>query len=303
MMGTLRRPVLALVLTAVTAASACVSSTPPDDGPAPGGYDGFRDPRPVTILGYDGHAMEPFLSRDGRLLFFNNRNHPQDQTDLHVAAFRDSLTFEYLGPLVGANSPALDGVPTMDGAATFYFVTTRSYAETLATIYRGVYADGGVTGVEIVPGISLGRPGMVNFDVEVSADGNTLFFADGRYSSDGRLLAADLALAQRDGEGFVRLTEGAALLAEVNTDALEYAAAISPDGLELLFTRLPEFTATAEPHLYRTTRGAAGAPFGPPRLVSAAQGFVEAATFSPDGNAIYYHRRDGDRFVLYRLTR
>src|ERR671926_14237 len=42
--------------------------------PAPAQYHGFGTPQRVTIRGYDGEAMEPFITRDGRYLFFNNRN-------------------------------------------------------------------------------------------------------------------------------------------------------------------------------------------------------------------------------------
>ena len=40
-----------------------------------------------------------------------------------------------------------------------------------------------------------------------------------------------------------------------------------------------------------------------PELVAAIRGFVEAPTFSPDERALYYHRKDGDRFVLFRVAR
>lgn len=39
----------------------------------------------VAIAGYDGIAMEPFVSRDGRFLLFNNSNDPGTDTDLHFA--------------------------------------------------------------------------------------------------------------------------------------------------------------------------------------------------------------------------
>lgn len=45
----------------------------------------FANPQPVALLGYDGDAMEPFLSRDGRYLLFNNRNDPSVNTNLHFA--------------------------------------------------------------------------------------------------------------------------------------------------------------------------------------------------------------------------
>ncbi|MFQ6087920.1 MAG: hypothetical protein ACE5K0_03340 [Candidatus Methanofastidiosia archaeon] len=32
----------------------------------------FKNPQKVEIIGYDGDALEPFISRDGQYLFFNN---------------------------------------------------------------------------------------------------------------------------------------------------------------------------------------------------------------------------------------
>src|SRR5918911_4706579 len=70
--------------------------------PAPD-YHGFRSPQRVVIRGYSGEAMEPFISRDGRYLFFNNRNDAPD-TNLHYAERMDDVTFDYRGELKGANS-------------------------------------------------------------------------------------------------------------------------------------------------------------------------------------------------------
>jgi hypothetical protein len=44
--------------------------------------DAFANPEPVAIIGYQGHAMEPFISRDARYLLFNNLNEPSENTDL-----------------------------------------------------------------------------------------------------------------------------------------------------------------------------------------------------------------------------
>lgn len=38
--------------------------------------DLFIDPQPVTIEGYDGVAMEPFISPDGRELYFTRASFP-----------------------------------------------------------------------------------------------------------------------------------------------------------------------------------------------------------------------------------
>jgi hypothetical protein len=54
-------------------------------------------PERVTIRGYKGEAMEPFITRDGRYLFFNNLNDPAVNTNLYYAERVDDLTFEFRG--------------------------------------------------------------------------------------------------------------------------------------------------------------------------------------------------------------
>jgi Tol biopolymer transport system component len=259
----------------------------------------YAHPQRVTIHGYTGHAMEPFVSRDGRYLFFNNLNDPSVNTDIHYAERIDDLNFGYRGPLQGVNTPALEGVPTMDRDGTFYFVSTRSYEQTLSTVYRGRFADARLSGVELVPQLSIRRPGNVNFDVEVSPDGATLYSVEGRFSGGPVPQSADRFIATRRGDGFARAANSDALLRNVNTDALEYAACIAADGRTLLFTRLVE----GSPAIYVSHRTDATAPFEKPKKLSAAEGFVEAPALSPDERSLYYHKRDGALFVIYRLTR
>lgn len=147
--------------------------------PSLGPYFQFSEPQGVTIRGYDGDAMEPFLTRDGRYLLFNNSSAPGSDTNLHYAERADDLTFDYRGEIAGINPAALDAVPAVDGGDGIYFVSTRSYEQTLSTIYRGKFRSGTVTNVELVSGVSRQVPGAVNFDVDVSADGSTLYFVDG----------------------------------------------------------------------------------------------------------------------------
>jgi Tol biopolymer transport system component len=179
------------------------------------------------------------------------------------------------------------------------FVSTRSYKETLSTIYRGRFSKGALTGVKIVEGISEKAPGRVNFDVEVSADGRTLYFVDGVFSGKPTPDKADIAIAIRDDAGFRRLPGSAELLKNVNTGALEYAACVSPDELELFFTRVGK----DGPAIYRSTRKNVTQPFDSPVRVASIRGFVEAPALSPDGRSLYYHLKEGERFVIYRVTR
>jgi hypothetical protein len=177
----------------VVACGAPPSAPPPAKGLPE--YRAFGAPQRVTIRGYDDDAMEPFITKDGRYLLFNNRNDPRVDTKLLFAERADDLTFDYRGEIQGANSKSLEAVPSLDRSGNLYFVSTRSYDETLATIYRARFADGRVTGVELVPGVSIRRRGIVSFDAEISADGDTLFFADGRYTGGQVPETADIEIA------------------------------------------------------------------------------------------------------------
>jgi hypothetical protein len=126
----------------------------------------FDNPERVTILGYDDDAMEPFITRDGRYLLFNNLNEPT-----------------------------------------------------------------------VNPGISKQKAGIVNFDVDISPDGNTMYFVDGTFGNGGPPKAARLVIAERSGTEFWRRADGDVILHNVNSDALQYAACISADGLSLFFNR------------------------------------------------------------------
>ncbi len=111
---------------------------------------------------------------------------------------------------------------------------------------------------------------------------------------------ADIIIAAWNGSAFVRDGSSAAIMKQVNTSKnLEYAPAISASGLELFFTRLEG----SSPAIYAATRTDTSSPFDAPRKISAAAGFVEGPTLSPDGQSLYYHKRDGDLFVIYRVTR
>ncbi len=294
-MRTILRTVLVLLACLLVAlGGGCKPAETP--GPQP---DDFANPQQVTILGYSDHAMEPFISRDGKYLFFNNSNDPDVDTNLHWAERIDDLTFQYQDEISGVNTTALDAVASMDRNGIFYFVSTRSYDQTSSTIYRGSFDNGTISGVDLAPGVSTATLGIVNFDAEISPDGNTLYFVESQFGSSGPQ-NANILIATWDGSTFVRDSNSAAILKQVNTSKnLEYAPAISASGLEMFFTRLEG----SSPALYVATRTDASSPFGTSRKITAATGFVEGPTLSPDEKSLYYHKREGSLFVIYRVTR
>lgn len=270
----------------------------PNATPSDGGSGDFANPTRVTINGWSDDAMEPFISRDGRYLLFNNSNDPSVDTNLHFAERVDDSTFTYRGPIGGVNSTSLDAVASEDDAGDFYFVSTRSFATTQSTIYRGTFADGNVSGVTLVAGVPAMGLGHVLFDAVITADGNTLCYADGTYDSAGGPHTADLVLANRSGSGFTPVP-GATLTAVNAPGGIQYAPVFSSSRLELYFTRLVGTDAT----IFATSRPTASAPFETPHAIAAITGFAEAPTLSVDEKALYYHHQDGGVFVIYRVTR
>jgi hypothetical protein len=292
---------------AVVFIAACSSDDPSPSDPGvpiePEPYTAFTNPELVTIDGFNDHAMEPFVSRDGTYLFFNDF---VPNKDLFYATFVDETTFEFQGAVSALNTPAVEGAPTMDAANRFYWVGTSNYTPPLAydTLNGGTWTGTTVTGSAPLTGLAIPSPGLVNFDIEVSPDGATIYFNDGDFSGgNGFPDRATIAIAHDSGSGFVRDPASATIMADVNTDELEYAPCISTDGLEFFFTRLK--LATLETAIYRTVRARLGDPFEVPQPVSAISGFAEGPTLSPDERSLYYHRKNPGtgQFEIYRVTR
>jgi Tol biopolymer transport system component len=288
------------LLSSLLASALIVSCAPPPvQNASTATSDAFQNPQRVTIEGYDGEAMEPFITRDGKYLFFNNLNESSVNTNLHWAERVDDLHFKYRGELKGVNTAALEGVPSMDRDGNFYFVSNRSYDQTASTLYRGKFSDDAITGVELVPGVSLAKPGIVNFDAEISADGNTLYFIESEFSFLGQPKNARILFARRKGSSFVRDPASAAIMEAINTDGLNYAPATSASECELFFTR----AGPQGPAIYISVRSDKTKPFQTPLRLAAITGFVEGPTLSPDEKSLYYHKKENGHFVLYRVTR
>ena len=258
-------------------------------------------PQRVVVAGYDDDAMEPFITRDGRYLLFNNLNAPTTNTDIHFASRQNDFTWLYRGKVSGINTTSLEGCPTMDRAGRMFFVSPRNYPQTLCTIYSGQFRDGQVTDVQMVESISRKQPGLVSFDVDVSPDGTTLVFVDSRFLPLVGPLFSDLVIAQWDGTRFIRSPDSARFLAQVNTSSLEYSPTISDDKLTLYFTRYSRVFGYKGPQIFRAIRPLPSAPFGKPEHMEGLGEFVEGTALSADERLLYFHRKDGKRFNLYAI--
>lgn len=263
----------------------------------------FGLPESVVVEGYHDHAMEPFITCDGQVLMFNNRNGSGDQTDIHWAERISDTRFKYRGKIQGANSDALDGVPTVDCEGNFYFVSVRTYFETLSTVYGGKLKDGVATGVRIVPGLATAKAGLLNFDVEVNSGGNELYIAEGTYDAFGGPWAADLFIAQRTGDKFIKSPHSKVTLANINTDEREYAASLSHDGLELFFTRLSGWSIWPTLTIEHSVRESRNHPWPKSTTISSITGFVEAPAVTRDGKILYFHKKMDDGMHKLFLVR
>ena len=267
----------------------------------------FTNPQPVTIVGYTQDAMEPFVSPDGHYLFFNSSNSVVPTNLYYATAVDDTgLTFQFQGEIVGANAPtALTAVASMDINNIFYFISNRSYAQTLSTIYSGTFSNGTLSNVALVAGVSKNKLGDVNFDQCISQDGGTLYFVDGVFNGGSVPKGASIAIARRNGDHFVRLKNSARIMRKINTHDLNYAPDVSKSGLEFFFTRIPIQNSQPKPPpiIYTATRSSTSKPFGEPRKIVAITGFAEAPALSPDEKSLYFHLQVGGTFVIYRVTR
>ncbi len=304
----LRKVKLALVVTSIgISITGCMSREDPvNPSKSPThSYRAFSDAQAVSIKGAAGDAMEPFISRDGVFLLFNTSNVAPHIASLQFATHKSTQTFASQGDIRGVNeSRALSGTPTMDRDRNLYFVSPRTYSRTLSTIYTGRFTSGKVTGVHLVPGISPRTPGVVDFDVEVSSDGSTLYVSVGHFDGGTAPTSSSLAIFEKAGNRFVPDRGSADILHAVNVPGeLTYAASISANGLELFFTRANPAGGGGVPAVYRAVRGRLGQPFGQVEPVAAITGFAEAPSISADGTTLYYHHLVGSHFEVTEVTR
>ena len=274
----------------------------------------FGNPQEVQIIGYDGDAMEPFITRDGQHLLFNSSNEPGVDTDLYYAEKIEDNVFQFMGEIRGANATdILDATPSMDREGNFYFVSVRSYLSDYQSLYRGIFRDGTVTDVEAIPGnLSLGTLGWINMDVEVTPDGETLYFASADFSERPEGMpprSSDIRMAQRKDGQFVVTENSDFILQNINTpEGLEYGVSIPGDGLEIFFTRTSLGPCGYQMRICRAVRDSDSETFGRPETIYAVLGgdacaFAEAPSVTSDGRVLYYTARQGSRYRICMVSR
>ncbi len=279
------------------------------DGKVTDASSGFSDERRVVIIGYDSDAMEPFVTKDGRYLLFNSAA-DRGAKDLLYAEFIDDATCIFRGEIAGANTAAVEATPSLDGAGEFFFMSTRELDTTGRTLFRGEFSGGAVENVRTVFGTAnMTEPFWINMGVSVNESGDTLLISNAKFTSEGVFdFAGNIRLAVRHADSFDLSPESEIVLGSINTsDAAQYAAELSSDGLEIFYS---EVRAGSPPifRLCHAARATTASPFGQPLCIGEPfvdDGFavVEAPSLSGDGRYLYYHKRVDGRFSIFRLVR
>lgn len=250
--------------------------------------------------------MEPFISPDDNILFFNSLN-SGGNTNLYYAAKVNDTTFTYAGLVSGTFDPApnhLDAVASVDASNNFFWTSLRDYPDQIANLRRGTFSDGNVSGISPVFGDfnidDFNFPfGWLIMDAAINYQGDLLYYTNAKFDFSnttcvGIPCEAKLGVAALVNDNtFNKLPDSDAIFANVNDpeNYLVYAPQITPDGLELYYTRLLKNSVNTE--ICVSVRTSATEPFSLPSVIHANPGFLpEAASPSTDQQKIYYHQKD-----------
>ncbi len=285
-------------------------------------YSRFSPPQKVVVQGlplwHGGTRMsieEPFVSRDGRFLFFNSNEH-ENKKDLHYAEFinKNWIYKGETGPNINTVKEA-EANPSMDLNFNYYYIDSKINGE----IRTGKFnpRTGQISKISAVKGVPK-RKFMFfkkelegNMGVEITTDNQTAYFSRATWKiarrKVQRILASDLLLTQKVGDKFVYNEKKARrILSNINTSDLEYAASISNDELTLYFTRLSAAdlaSGNIRSKIMYATRKSKLEPFGMPKVIASigTKDFVEGPSITGDGKELYYHKQEGKKFRLFKV--
>lgn len=275
----------------------------------------------ITITGYTGNAMEPKISYDQVVLFFNNKTSTDTEMDVHYALKTATNTYQYKGTLTGTvNGSYLDGVPAVDVNGNFYFVSLRTYASNLQTVFSGTaqVIAGPALQINSVAAadaaVSLQQAGKLDMDIDVSWDGNLMIASNADFTSgQGYPDTSKLALynVNTTSRTATPKADSSALLANVNiSECRVYAGNLSSNLLELYYTVFPSGSSFAgsDFKMVVAKRNSTSEAFGTGQIIQGITGeFVEGASISYDESSktLFYHKKDpiSGNFKIYKVTR
>jgi hypothetical protein len=282
------------------------NAKPATSAPAPStaldSYRAFKNPEHVVIRGYSENALHPFVSRDGKYLFFSIDI--SGKKDIHYAVRNDDGTFNYKKELTNVNTTAIEISPTSDKNDQFYFVRND---KNISRIYQGDFSlkNGGSILNLIAMNEIVAKPDSEYNDVEISNDGKEVLYTEVIKNNKGQVIESNIVVALKKGDKFQpSADETQRLMRQINKRLedwnLKYGATLSTDELELFFTAAKK---DGNPVIYQSIRSGPNKPFGIPLPVVTIEGYAEHPCLSPDGLTLYFHRKEGKLYRLYRTVR
>jgi hypothetical protein len=276
-------------------------------------YPMFGPEKVVAINGLIFDAMEPFISPNGKYLFFNNLNDGVN-TKLYYASKVNDSTFTYIGELLGANQvtpPHLDAVADLDSLANFYWTSTRDYPVELNNLFHGTFSNGSISNIGRVKGdFNMNTPGWLVMDHDISLDGQFLYFNNTRFDDPSCQGPCEtiIGIAQKVNDStFNTLPNSSAILQTINDVNYKfYAPCISSDNLEIYYTRFPSgtITSTTQFEICVAVRSSPIDNFSAPIVLFAESigELIEAPTLTVDKQIMYYHKKTANSHkIVMRL--
>ncbi len=259
----------------------------------------------VTINGYTVDAMEPHISPDGNALFFNSLN-SGGTTSLYYAGRVNDSTFNLVGlmPVVNETvTPYLNAVASLDTADNFYWVSLRGYPTNINNLHRVKFGTTGPTNFGRVYGnFNINAPGYLIMDAAISYEGDYLYYCNAYFNSCafGMPCASRMGVAQKVNDStFNYLPNTNSIFANVNdTNYIVYAPFVTPDGLELYFSRA--LVGVAQTEVCVSVRSNTLSAFSTPTtMITSLNNVPEAPTLTTNKNVLYYHKKSAGVFTIF----
>lgn len=275
----------------------------------------------VEIDGYSANAMEPKITADQGVLFFNDKPATDSQMNIHYAVKQWNGRYLYIGTVPGTvDTSSLDGVPAVDRNGVFYFTSLRNYTSSYQSLYRGQVAVLGVNSLQI-NGVTAADNsasskvnGTIDMDMDVSWDGLWAVVSRAQFAGNPFPEVSRLHLFQIASSQLSTYSQSEVILAELNKltngSCRLYAPNLSSDLKELYFTVLePKDSSNSSFNfsIVVSKRNSSTEAFSTPQVISAISGVVEGPSISDNdsGKTLFYHKFDtqSGRFKIYKVSR
>ena len=139
-------------------------------------------------------------------------------------------------------------------------------------------------------------------DIEISADGRTLYSTQTYFGDGAPPTKSYFFYARKKGDMFVVQENSEHIFKTINATGIVYAATISRDEKEIMFTRLMPGLRFQSLYAKRSHKDL---PFGQPQIIDSINGYAEAPAYNQDETKIYYHKQTEntglfDIYVLHK---